>query len=122
MPNSPTKFKENKTPAKSADTFYKLLMWKYYDRAAPFIHPENAYTYEDVVLKNEKDLNITGYQIKEILLLDQEDEKNTTQVTVLITYYKYPSVSEKTTILKHLWVKEGKRWFLNNNFEDEIFN
>lgn len=122
LPNSPTKFKENKTPAKSADTFYKLFMWKYYDKASPFIHPEKIYIFEDMVLKNEKDLNITGYQIKGLFLLDEEDDKKGTQVSVLITYYKYPSVSEKTVILKHLWVKEGKNWYVKTDFDEEIFN
>ena len=122
LPNSPTKFYENKTPAKTADTFYKFVMWKYYEKASPFVHPEHLYMYEDMVLRNEKDLNITGYKIKELFLLDQEDEKNGTQVSVLITYYKYPSVSEKSVILKHLWIKEGKNWYVKTDFDEEIFN
>lgn len=114
-------YTENETPAKSADTYYKFMMWKYYEKAASFVHPEKATIYEHTVLKNKDDLNITGYQIRELILLDPDDEKESTEVTVIVTYYKYPSVSENTVILKDLWIKEGKNWFVKSEYGSEMF-
>lgn len=122
LPSGPMQtYKENKTPAKSADTYYKFMMWKYYEKAASFVHPEKATIYERIVLKNKDDLNITAYQIRELILLDPEDEKESTEVKVIVTYYKYPSVSENTVILKDLWIKEDKNWFIKSEYDSEMF-
>ena len=108
----------------SSDFFYKLLMWKYYEKAAQFVDPENHKEYEAFVLANQKDLNITGYEIKEMVYITEEepkeDKKGTEtgacEVRVLFTYYKYPSVSEKSVMVEDTWIKNGDFWYITSDF------
>jgi hypothetical protein len=94
--------------------YYKFLMWKYYDRAKNFIDLEDRQPYEEFVLKAEKDLNITGYEMRELIY---NEEGNECDIKLVITYYKYPSVSEKTEVLYEKWVKRGSNWFVKPDFK-----
>ena len=115
--------------AKSTDLYYKLIMWKYYDKAARFVDSESMDDYEDFVTRNEKDLNITNYEIKEVVYIDPalgentEDNKKTKEsiVRVLFTYYKYPSVSEKTVTIQDTWLQKGKVWYVISDYEEGVF-
>ncbi|MEQ9619118.1 MAG: hypothetical protein RIG61_08095 [Deltaproteobacteria bacterium] len=115
--------------SKSTDLYYKLIMWKYYDKAARFVDPAKLKDYEGFVLRNEKDLNITSYQIKEIVyLVDGEPEGTGTGkeskeclVRVSYTYYKYPSVSEKSVMVQDNWVRNGKIWYVSSDYEKGTF-
>ncbi len=104
--------KEDETPLKTADTFYKMLMWKYYDRAAAFVHHDQLVAYDTFTTENEDDLNITGYEIKDYTPIDEENAK----VKVLITFYRYPSVVEKKLTLWNEWNKVNEAWFVNYEF------
>lgn len=120
---------EQESLSKSTDRYYKLIMWKYYDKAAQFVDHEKFKDYESFVLRNEKDLNITSYQIKEIVYLvdgDPEgagDEKESSEclVRVLYTYYKYPSVSEKSVMVEDNWVRKDKIWYVSSDYEEGTF-
>lgn len=113
---------EQESLSKSADLYYKLIMWKYYEKAARFVDPEKHKQYERFVLNNQKDLNITGYDIKEMNYItedkpegnDKEKEVKECEVRVLFTYYKYPSVSEKSVMVEDKWVRRGQYWYVSD--------
>ncbi len=125
---------EQESLAKSTDLYYKLVMWKYYEKAAQFVDPEKFAEYEAFVSANQKDLNITGYEIKEITYVveeippeggagsegskvpDPDSEKAEADVRVIFTYYKYPSVSEKSAMTVDRWINKGKKWYISSDF------
>lgn len=98
--------------------YYRYLMWKYYDRAKTFIDFEDRHLYEEFVFKAEKDLNITSYEMREFIFNEPGDE---CEVKLVITYYKYPSVSENTEILYEKWVKRGTNWFVKPDFSHPLY-
>ncbi len=112
----------------TTNLYYKLLMWKYYDKATRFIDPEMAKQYEEFVDRNEKDLNITNYEIKEVVMIDggggetKDGDPKSSIVRVTFTYYKYPSVSEKTKTLEDTWIRLDKRWYISSEFEEGTFD
>ncbi len=106
------------SPAESADLYYKLLMWKYYDKAVALVNQEERSQFEDFVQRNKDNLNITDYQVKKVLL-DEEGQEGT--IEVLITFYKYPSVSEKTLIVDDSWILVGKAWYISPDFDQDIY-
>ena len=116
--------KENETPIKAADSFYKMLMWKYYDRAGAFIHPEYLGTYEHFVKRNKDDLNITSYEIRELTPLETENVKKMEkmEVKVNLTFYRYPSITETNVETTDLWIKSNDAWFVKKDFSKDIFN
>lgn len=107
-----------KSPAESADMYYKLLMWKYYDKAIALVDQEGRSEFEDFVLRNKDNLNITDYQVNKVILGEDGQEGT---VEVIVTFYKYPSVSEKTLILDDNWILTGKQWYISPDFEQEIY-
>lgn len=113
---------EQDNPLYSADRFYKFLQWKYYDKAATLVYPTDIPKFDEVAFRVEDDLNITSYELKELVILDPEDEEMPTTVRVVVTYYKFPSVAEKTAIITDTWVKPGKVWLMKSDFNSEIFN
>ena len=116
--------------AKSSDLYYKLMMWKYYEKATQFVDPDKHKEFEAFVLANQKDLNITGYEIKEMVYLTQneagtepvQEETGECVIRVLYTYYKYPSVSEKSIMIEDTWIKKGKLWYNSSDFGPGTFN
>ena len=116
--------------AKSSELYYKLIMWKYYEKAVQFVDPDKHKEFEAFVLANQKDLNITGYEIKEMVYITNEDsegkpvEKETDEcvIRVLYTYYKYPSVSEKSVMVEDKWVRKGNFWYNSSDFPLGTFN
>lgn len=104
--------KDDETPLKTADSFYKMLMWKYYDRAAAFVHHDQLVAYDTFTTENEDDLNITSYEIKDFIPIDEENGK----VKVVLTFYRYPSVAEKKLTLWNEWNKINDAWFVNYAF------
>lgn len=104
--------KDDETPLKTADSFYKMLMWKYYDRAAAFVHHDQLVAYDTFATENEDDLNITSYEIKDFIPIDEENGK----VKVVLTFYRYPSVAEKKLTLWNEWNKINDAWFVNYAF------
>lgn len=116
--------------AKSTDFYYKFILWKYYEKAAQYVDPEKLRQYESFVLRNEKDLNITGYEIKEIVYLVDDDpgskgdakDADACVVRVLYSYYKYPSVSEKTVMVEDTWIRINKFWYISSDYEKGTFN
>ena len=107
-----------KSPAESADLYYKLLMWKYYDRAMALVDQEERSQFEEFVQRNKDNLNITDYQVKKVILGEDGQEGT---VEVIVTFYKYPSVSEKTLILDDNWILTGKEWYISPDFEQDIY-
>lgn len=105
------------SPLKTADSFYKMLQWKYYDRATSFIHHDKVMAYDKFVTENEDNLNITSYEIKEFNPLDESNAK----IKVEITYYRYPSVTEQTVTLWNSWEKINDAWFVNYEFVSSDF-
>lgn len=121
--------------AKSSDLFYNLIMWKYYEKAAQFVDPDKYKEFEAFVYANQKDLNITGYEIKEMVYITEndpgenagetkavkEEETGECEIRVLFTYYKYPSVSEKSVMVKDTWIQKGNFWYISSDFDEGSF-
>ena len=98
------------------------MQWKYYEKAAGFVYPEHIPVFDQATSGIKDDLNITSYEVKELVVLDEQDEEQPTNVRVVVTYYKYPSVSEKTVEITDTWVKvEGKIWLIKSEFDSDIF-
>ena len=74
----------------ATERYYQVLKWKYYDKSKQFIDLEDRSAYEDFVLRMEDNLNITSYEIREYIF--SEDGKQC-DVKIVLTYYKYPSIS-----------------------------
>ena len=110
--------KDVKSAGDTAELFYKLIMWKYYDRAIQFVAPEKREEYEKFVLQYEDDLNITSFELKEVIFIGEEGEEST--IRVQLKYYTYPSVSIKTIILEDRWFKEEKQWYIDSDFDYEL--
>ena len=114
---------------KSSGLYYNLIMWKSYDKAAKLVDPEKHKQFESFVLANQENLNITGYEIKEMTYItegksdgnNKEMETSVCEVRVHYTYYKYPSVSEKSVMAKDTWVKIGKIWYISSDFNEGTF-
>jgi hypothetical protein len=106
------------SPAESADLYYKLLMWKYYDKAVALVNQEERGQFDDFVQRNKDNLNITDYQVTKVIL-DEDGLEGT--IEVLVTFYKYPSVSEKTLKLDDSWILVGKAWYISPDFEQDIY-
>lgn len=106
------------SPGRSADTFYKMLMWKYYERASAFVHPESRNDFDNFVYESKDDLNITGYRIKDIIDIEGEDKS---VVRMIVTYYKYPSVSEEQEVLNDTWINEDGKWFIKPEFDSGMY-
>lgn len=102
----------------TASSYYNLFMWKSYERASLFIDEEKKDKFESFLLNSKDDLNITNYEIREVTFNTVE---NNGLVRVLLSYYKYPSVSEKTVLLQDPWILRGKSWYLYSDFDEEIF-
>jgi len=109
-------------PLYSANKFYKFLQWKYYEKAATLVYPTDIAKFDEVSARVKDDLNITSYELKELVVLDTEDEEMPTTVRVVVTYYKFPSVAVKTTEITDTWIKPGKTWLVKSDFNSEIFN
>jgi hypothetical protein len=105
---------------KTVSFYYNMLMWKYYDRASAFVDDEKRYKFEELVVNSQDNLNITSYQIKEVVFF--EGDKDKSMVRVLINYYKYPSVSEKTILLEDTWVYREGKWYISSDFDEAIYN
>ncbi len=95
-----------------------MLKWKYYDRAKGFIDPEDRAEYEDFVLRNEDNLNFTNYEIKEYIF---SEDKKECELKLVITYYKYPSVTEKREILYEKWIERGSTWYVKPDFTHDFY-
>ncbi|NIX16284.1 MAG: hypothetical protein GWN11_10545 [Candidatus Dadabacteria bacterium] len=102
----------------ATESYYQLIKWKYYDRAKVFIDLEDRAVYEDFVLRLEEDLNFTNYEIKGFVY---SKDKKECEVKVAITYYTYPSVSEKKDVLYEKWVERGNTWFVKPDFSHEFY-
>ena len=114
--------KEQENPLLSVDKYYKYMQWKYYEKAAGFVYPEDIPVFDQATSGIKDDLNITSYEVKELIVLDEEDEEQPTNVRVVVTYYKYPSVSEKTVEITDTWIKvDGKIWLIKSEFDSDIF-
>lgn len=120
----------------STDRYYKLIQWKYYEKAAQFVDPESAREYENFVFRNQKDLNITAYQIKDITFIDpgvldesetdsqsSKNDGNTDRaiIRVYFTYFKYPSVVEESVMVEDTWIKIGKLWYVTSDYPEGTF-
>jgi hypothetical protein len=103
---------------KTASAYYNMLMWKYYDKASGFVDPDKIDKFERFTLESQDRLNITSYELKGIAFNPKEKKGF---VRVAISYYKYPSVSEKTVFLEDLWILKGGNWYIHSDFKDDIF-
>ncbi|MCH8029142.1 MAG: hypothetical protein IH874_04340 [Candidatus Dadabacteria bacterium] len=103
---------------KSSKYYYNLLMWKHYDRGSQFVESYSKSDFEKFVMDYKDKLNITSYDIKLIEMFDKNDEA---LITVLITYYLYPSVTEKTVFIRDKWVRKNKSWFVVEPRYGELF-
>jgi hypothetical protein len=103
----------------SASNYYNMLMWKYYDKASLFVDPDKRENFEKFILRSQDKLNITSYELKEVVF---EPDGKRSLVRVIVNYYKYPSVSEKTVLLQDSWILKDGKWYLHSDFNNEIFN
>ena len=102
----------------TAKGFYNHLMWKYYDRCTFVITPVNRAEFELFALGYKDKLHITSYQFR---LFDISTDDDSAVVMLLMTYYLYPSVTERTVILQDKWVRKGKTWLLDNPDYKKVF-
>ena len=114
------KFKDVRNMRQS--TLKRFLQWKYYEKAATLVYPTDIPKFDEVAFRVKDDLNITSYELKELIILDPEDEEMPTTVRVVVTYYKFPSVAVKTAVITDTWIKPGKTWLIKSDFNSEIFN
>jgi hypothetical protein len=42
-------------------------------------------------------------------------------IRVLYTYYKYPSVSEKSVMVQDTWIRKGDFWYVSSDFDQGTF-
>ncbi len=123
----------------STDRYYKLIQWKYYEKAVQFVDPQSAREYESFVFRNQKDLNITSYQIKDVTFIDPSDieegqtgdpdpgskqssgDTDRATVRVYYTYFKYPSVTEESIMIEDTWIKIGKLWYISSDYPEGTF-
>jgi hypothetical protein len=110
--------KEEGLLAKTTSSYYNLLMWKDYEKASALVDAEKRDEFGEFVQKYENELNITSYEIKEVAYTPGE---NKSLVKVRINYYKYPSVSEKSVVLEDRWVLKEKNWYVDSDFDGEVF-
>jgi hypothetical protein len=103
----------------SASNYYNMLMWKYYDKASLFVDPDKRENFEKFILRSQDKLNITSYELKEVVF---EPDGKRSLVRVVVNYYKYPSVSEKTVLLEDSWILKDGKWYLHSDFNNGIFN
>lgn len=109
---------KNQLLKETASTYYSMLMWKYYDRASSFVDVDKREKFEKFILETKDNLNITGYELREVIF-DPDGKRGL--VRVAINYYKYPSVSEKTTLLEDPWILKGGKWYVYSDFKYGIF-
>jgi len=114
--------KEQENPLFSVNQFYKYMQWKNYESAATLVYPEDIPAFDRASSGVKDDLNITSYEIKELVVLDEDDKEQPTNVRVIVTYYKFPSVSEKKVEITDTWVKLDKVWLIKSDFNSEIFS
>ena len=120
----------------STDRYYKLLQWKYYEKAVQFVDPESARAYENFVFRNQKDLNVTSYHIKDVTFIDPLEEEaysgeaqggessdgnDRAIIRVYFTYFKYPSVVEESVEIEDTWIKIGKLWYVSSDYPEGTF-
>jgi len=98
--------------------YYNLLMWKYYDRCAGFIRGQDRASFVQFASRYGEDLNITSHKVEGI---EYSPDKKEATVTVAVTYYFYPSVTEKRTVIKDRWKRQGRMWFLIEPSYGDIF-
>ncbi|MEM4408454.1 MAG: hypothetical protein QXI19_06900 [Candidatus Caldarchaeum sp.] len=96
--------------------YYNLLMWKYYERCALFVAPSRRAQFERFALRYKDRLNITGYEIKQITY---SQDKKEAVVSLALSYYLYPSVTERTVFLSEKWIRDGNTWFVADPRYDE---
>ncbi len=97
------------------------MRWRYYEKAINFVHHEQVAVFDEITTDIKDSLNITNYEIKEAVDIDESDPEQPTRVRVLVVYYRYPSVSEKTAEVNDVWIKKGKSWFVKPDFSSDIF-
>lgn len=120
----------------STDRYYKLIQWKYYEKAAQFVDPESAREYENFVFRNQKDLNITAYQIKDVTFIEpgvlvgdeidpgsdqKSGDSDRALIRVYFTYFKYPSIVEQSVMIEDTWIKIGKLWYVTSDYPEGTF-
>ncbi len=101
----------------TASSYYNMLMWKYYDRASLFVDADKKGNFGKFTLESKDSLNITSYELREVVF----NPYGNSLVRVLINYYKYPSVSEKTVLIEDSWVLKQGKWYLYSDFKDGLF-
>ncbi len=101
----------------TASTYYNLLMWKYYDKASLFVDADKKGSFEKFALESKDNLNITSYELREVVF----NPDGNSLVRVLINYYKYPSVSEKTVLIEDPWVLRQGKWYVYSDFKESVF-
>ena len=101
------------------EDYYRLLMWKYYDRCSAYVSPRDRASFEAFVLASGNDLNITSYEIRSVTMSPGGGEA---VVSLKVTYYMYPSVTEKTVLLRERWVRQEGGWFLRDPRYGVVFS
>jgi hypothetical protein len=92
-------------------------MWKYYDKASLFVDADKKGSFEKFALESKDNLNITSYELREVVF----NPDGNSLVRVLINYYKYPSVSEKTVLIEDPWVLRQGKWYVYSDFKESVF-
>jgi len=109
--------KKNKTLNSFDQTtrlYGRMLRWQEYEGAVNLIRHQDESDVE-VNLDGYKDLRITGYEIKKVVM---GDDLKTAVVTAEIAYYFEPTNAVKTIRDSQNWwySEDAEKWFLDDEF------
>lgn len=111
------------TARKTAELFHHRSRWKDYGGAALLIVPEKRKAFDDArrLLHDERDLNISDYQLDEISL---SEDAASARVVSKIDWYRLPSVTNHEDTVVTDFVYRGGAWMIARQtggpFSDEL--
>jgi hypothetical protein len=91
------------------DRFAHDLRWKYKDTATARVIPDEATAFSDRLNQQEKDLNITAWEIRKVQMAPDGQKAS---VTLHLSYYLMPSTVVQDEDVVQEWELRQGRWLL----------
>jgi len=89
--------------------FHHDLRWKYFKSAAARVDPRRSKEFLNSLEDNEKDLNITDWEIRDVTL-SQGGKR--AKIRVRLKYYKMPSTVLRDETVEQVWEQKNEAWVL----------
>ncbi|HUU01152.1 MAG TPA: hypothetical protein VM425_06935 [Myxococcota bacterium] len=89
--------------------FHHDLRWKYFKAAAARVDPRSSRSFLDSLEDNEKDLNITEWEIRDVTL-SQGGKR--AKIRVRLKYFKMPSTVLQDETIEQVWEQKNDAWVL----------